>query len=367
MRIAVHAGSLKINRYETWIELARLHWQHTFYFFFDTETHYSDLPQNIIPVVITPAPTTPLKWRIWYNLKLPSALKKNTVNIFISEKFISLKTKLPQILMQPDLTFLHQPSLIDKKQIAYYKKNTLKFLERANAIIVNSLFLKKEIIAHFKISDKKIHVIFPSVNKLKPAPNEEREWIKEKYAEENEYFIYKGVISTEKNLVNLLKAFSLFKKRQRSKMQFLITGPRGEKYEEFVRSLQSYKFKNDVKVLSDAGAAESEKILACAYAMVYVPFYESEGIEVIEAMKCEVPLIVSDTEFLKEYCAHAVLYVKPNDINDIAEKMMLFFKDEQKRKEFIEKERLQMKIFENTNPNTMLFEIIKNTEELSSL
>ena len=367
MRIAVNAGSLKINHFETFIKLARLHSQHTFYFFFDTETNCRDLPQNIIPVVITPAATTPLKWRIWYNLKLPSALQKNTANIFISEKFISLKTKLPQILMQPDLTFIHQPSLIDKKQILFYKKNTLKFLETATAIIVNSLFLKKEIIAHFKISQTKIHVIFPSIKNLTPATNEEKQLIKDKYAEENEYFIYKGVVSMEKNLVNLLKAFSFFKKRQRSKMQLLITGPRGEKHEEFVRSLQSYKFKNDVKVLPHLAAKESEKILACAYAMVYVPFYESEGIEVIEAMKCEVPLIISDTEFLKEYCADAALYVKPDNINDIAEKMMLFFKDEQKRKQFIEKERLQIKVFENTNPNAALFKIIKETEEWSSL
>ncbi len=96
--------------------------------------------------------------------------------------------------------------------------------------------------------------------------------MKERYGDGNEYFIYKGIIGIEKNLVNLLKAFSFFKKRQRSKMQLLMTGMAGEKYEEFVRSLQSYKFKNDVKVLIDLPGSESKKMFASAYAMLYVPF-----------------------------------------------------------------------------------------------
>ncbi len=365
MRIAVNAGSLKTNALEIFIQLAKLHPQDTFLFFFDTENHSADLPQNITPVVIASATKIPLKWRIWYNLRLPAALKNNKADIFISERFISLKTKVPQILMDPDLTFVQQPSLLDKKQITFYKKNTPRFLEKANEIIVNSVFLKNEIATRYKISEEKIHVIYPGVKNLTPSTFEEKELMKEKYGDGNEYFIYKGIISIEKNLVNLLKAFSFFKKRQRSKMQLLITGAPGEKYEEFVRSLQSYKFKNDVKVLIDLPESESKKMLASAYAMLYVPFYESKGEEVIEAMKSGVPLIVSDTQFLKEYCADAALYVKPDDINDIAEKMMLLFKDEQKRKDLIERGKLQVSVFEKTNQTAALFEIIQKVEALA--
>ncbi len=94
-------------------------------------------------------------------------------------------------------------------------------------------------------------------------------------------------------------------------------------------------------------------------------FYESKGEEVIEAMKSGVPLIVSDTQFLKEYCADAALYVKPGDINDIAEKMMLLFKDEQKRKVLIERGKLQVSVFEKTNQTAALFEIIQKVEGLA--
>ena len=302
-----------------------------------------------------------MKWKIWYNLKLPAAFKKNNVDIFISESFISFKSKIPQILISPDLTYIFFPALIDKKQISFYKKNTLKFLNKAEWIAVNSHFLKNEIVSRYRIEEQKIKIIYPTIKKSSVSiSEEEREVIKEKYAEGNEYFIYTGIISAEQNLMNLLKAFSFFKKRQRSKMQMLITGKRGAKYDEFVRSLQSYKFRNEVKILEEVSPNETQKILASAYAALSVPFYECEGNEVIEAMKLQVPLIVSETGFLKEYCGDAALYVDPNKFNDIAEKMMLIFKDEQKRKELIQKGKLEIEKFSVKKEDEILFELIEN-------
>ncbi|MEO8820944.1 MAG: glycosyltransferase family 1 protein [Ginsengibacter sp.] len=368
MRIGVNGTSLNTRIFETFIQLAKLHPEHTFLFFYDTETNTSDLPQNIIPFVITPQATIPLKWRIWYNLKLPSALKKNKADIFISEKFISFKTKIPQILLSPDFTYIFQPSVIDKKHFLFYKKNTPKFLNKAERIVVNSHFFRNEIVDRLKIEEEKVKVIYPEIERIPdPMSQEEKEAIKEKYAEGNEYFIYNGIISTERNLVNLLKAFSFFKKRQRSKMQLLIAGKRGAKYDEFVRSLQSYRFKNEVRLLEEVTPNQTEKIVATAYSMLYVPFYESEGDDVIEAVKLEVPLIVSNTRFLKEYCGDAALYVDPNNFNDIAEKMMLLFKDEQKRKELIQKGKLQIEKFLNEKRSEILFELIEHEAKKNPL
>jgi glycosyltransferase involved in cell wall biosynthesis len=361
MRIAVNASSLRPKHFETFVQIAKLHPENTFLFFYDSEPNAASAAENIIPIVIKPQATISLKWNIWYNLKLPAALKKNKADIFISEKFISLKSKTPQVLLFPDLTYIFHPALIEKKQLSFYKKNTPKFLNKAGRIVVNAHFLKKEIIERFKIDEQKISVIYPEIKSNHQAVSlEEKEAIKEKFAGGNEYFIYNGIISSEQNLVNLLKAFSFFKKRQRSKMQLLITGKRGEKYDVFVRSLQSYRFRNDVKIIEDVTPNEIGKILASSYAMLYVPFYESEGNEVIEAMKCGSPLIVSDTGFLKEYCGDAALYADPNNFNDIAEKMMTLFKDEQKRKDLIEKGKLQTEKFSDTKREGILLELFEN-------
>lgn len=115
--------------------------------------------------------------------------------------------------------------------------------------------------------------------------------------------------------------------------------------------------------MTDISALESEKILSCAYAMVYVPIFKSQPIEVVDALKCEVPLIVSSTPILKEYCGEAALFADPADFKNIAEQMMSLFKDEQKRKELIEKGKLEFKKFFGKKPEQILWEIINDVVE----
>jgi glycosyltransferase involved in cell wall biosynthesis len=227
-------------------------------------------------------------------------------------------------------------------------------------IVVNSHFFKNKIEQQFGIDQQKIKVIYPSlIKKICSTSEEEKIAVKEKYSDGNEYFIYHGIISMEQNLVNLLKAFSFFKKRQRSKMRLFFTGRPGLKYDEFIHLLASYKFKNEVMVKADESHSENERLLSCAYASLYVPFYESEGKVILEAMTWQIPLVVSNTGFLKEYCGEAALYTDPGNFNDIADKMMLIFKDEQKRHDLIENGTREIKKFTESGADNAWFEIIK--------
>ena len=369
MRIAVNATSFRKQTSEIdknssskiFFQLAISQPGHAFIFIFNKPYDPSlNFPQNVIPVVVGPEASGSIKWRIWYDIKLPAVLKKYKADIFLSEEFCSLKSKVPQILISPDLTFIYQPSFVNKKHLHFYKKYTPLFLNKADKIIVHSMFLKKDIINKYKINEQKIQVIYNELNKdFMPLSYEERELIKEKYAEGNEYFIYRGVISFQQNLLNLLKAFSFFKKRQKSKMQLIIQGNTGIQYEQFTDSLRLYRFNNDVKVLSDLTDKETQKVTAGAYAMIAVYSYETSSIFSLESMKCDVPVIVSSSGIFNEICGEAALYANPENVKDIAEKMMLIFKDEKMRKDLIEKGRLQVNQFLN-NKNPTLFEIIES-------
>ncbi|MEO5908579.1 MAG: glycosyltransferase, partial [Ginsengibacter sp.] len=339
MRIAVNVGSFKSHKsgkelnsvFEIFIQLTASQPDHTFIFIFDKKlSEEFNFPENATPLVIERKTDSPLQWKIWYNFKIPLALKKHKAEIFISEKMISSKTKIPQILISPDLTFIYQPLFFNKKYLRFYKKNTSRFFDKANEIIVNAVFLRTEIIARYKINDEKVKVIYPKISDdFKKLDAEEKMLIKEKYSEGNEYFIYKGIISPQQNLLNLIKAFSFFKKRQRSKMQLIILGNRGIRYDEFIESLRLFRFKKEVKVLENLPATESARIVASAYAMADIQVYQNSALSILEAMKSEIAVIVSPIEIFKEYCGNAALYADPENHKDIAEKMMEIFKDEQ--------------------------------------
>jgi glycosyltransferase involved in cell wall biosynthesis len=240
----------------------------------------------------------------------------------------------------------------------------LRFLNKASQVIVTADFFKKEIIKRFQINEEKIKVIYPAVdNGFKKINFEEKELIKEKYAAGNEYFIYKGTISPQQNLLNLLKAFSFFKKRQKSTMQLLVVGNYGINSAEFLESLRLFRFKNEVKVLAELTEKEIQKAVAAAYAMVYVPVYDDKPASVLEAMNCHVPLVISSIDNLKEYCGDAALFSDPQNHKDIAEKLMMIFKDEKLRKELIEKEAIQLKQIAGNKKDSDFFNLIKDVQK----
>ena len=365
----MNAGSFKSHESENelnsvfaiFLQLAASHPAHTFIFIFNKPfSEELNFPQNVTPVVLERKTDRPLQLKFWYNFKIPIALKKHKAGIFISEKIISLKIKTPQILISPDLAFIYQPLFFNKRSLRFYKKNTNRFFDKANEIVVSSLFFKNEIIERYKINEAKIKVVYPEISdEFKKLDIKEKELVKEKYADGNEYFIYKGVISPQQNLLNLLKAFSFFKKRQKSKMQLIILGSRGAKYEDFIESLRLFKFNKEVKVLENLHPAETAKIVASAYAMINVPAYLNSPQPILEAMKSEIAVIASPVQIIKELCGDAALYLQSENYKDIAEKMMLLFKDEQLRRQLIEKGNNRMKSFQGKRDPDFLFRLIE--------
>ncbi len=324
---------------EVFQRITKLHSKHTFIFIFARPFEGElNFPANVVRVVTGPQKNTSAKWFIWFNIKIPLLLKKYKADVFVSTDFCSLTTKVPQCLILHDLSFLRFPSFVKRGRLSFYKRYTPRSLKKSKTIITVSKFSKADIIEYYKVPQNKIQVAYPGINEIyQPVSMQEREIIKEKYAGGNEYFIYTGEIDPRNNLLNLLKAFSAFKKRQKSSMQLLITCEAEANHDEFVTSLRSYKFRNDVKLLACLPPDVNAKIIASAYAMVYAPFYEDFGTSLLKAMKCEVPVITSSTGVMPEICGDAALYASPENFKETAVKMMLLFKDEKLRKDLIEK------------------------------
>lgn len=229
---------------------------------------------------------------------------------------------------------------IKKSHLSFYKKYTPRFLNKAKSLATVSEFSKQDIIAHYKIDPDKIDVVFNAAKEIfKPLNDEERQATKNKYSEGKEYFVYAGAIHPRKNLINLLKAFSVFKKRQQSNLKLLLAGRLAWKYESFTRSLKTYKYRNDVVMTGYIEEEELAKIIGSAYALVYPSFFEGFGVPVLEAMQCDVPVITTANSSMQEIAKDAALYADANDYNDIADKMMLIYKNENLRIELIQKGR----------------------------
>ncbi|HYC39801.1 MAG TPA: glycosyltransferase family 1 protein [Chitinophagaceae bacterium] len=325
---------------ETLKRITRDHPEHDFLFIFDRPFDQRFIyGPNVQGIVQGPRARHPLLWKWWYNFAVPGVLKKYRAQIFLSpDGFCSLTTKLPQCLVVHDLAFLHVPDSLPPSQLRYYRRNTPRFLEQARVIVTVSEFSKRDICSQYPVDPGRVFVIPNAAREnFGPVTAGVKQEVKEKYTAGHEYFLYTGSIHPRKNLINLLRAFSVFKKMQRSSFRLVLAGRLAWKYESFLEALKSYKYRQDVLLTGYLGENELARLMASAYAVVYPSLFEGFGLPVIEAMRAGVPVITSSGTAMQELANGAALLADPRDPGKIAEQLMRIYKDEDLRSRLIEK------------------------------
>jgi glycosyltransferase involved in cell wall biosynthesis len=286
--------------------------------------------KNVTPVIAGPPARHPLLWKWWYDVRIPSILRKFKADVFVScDGFCSLRTKVPQCLVIHDLSFLRYPSFIKRSHLFFYKRYTPKFIKKAKTLATVSAFSKNDIIAHYKTDPGKINIVYSAAKDIFYPLNEtDKEATKAKYTDGKNYFVYAGAIHPRKNLLHLLKAFSVFKKRQQSDWKLVLAGRLAWQYDHFIESLKAYKYRDDVVLTGYVEEKELAKIIGSAYVLVYASLWEGFGVPVLEGMRSGVAVITSINSSMQEIAGDAALFANPADHTDIADKMMLLYKNE---------------------------------------
>ncbi len=329
--------------YETFKRIVSNNPAHQFLFISDKKNNQPVIEgANVKQIITGPATKSPLLWKFWFDIKVPAILRKYKADVFVTcDGVCSLSTKVPQCLVLHNLSFLQQPSFLQQSHLQFYKKNTSKYLDKAKSIAVISAFSKKAISTHYNKADSEIDIVFSGVNQIvQPINNEEKKIIKNKYTEGKEFFLYAGKMHPANNLINLLKAFSVFKKRQQTNMKLVFAGTITGKYKLFKESLESYKYRNDVVIIENAEENELVEIIGAAYGLVNPSLYEGFVSSVLQAMRCNIPVITAASTTMQEITKEAGLYVDANSFTAIADKMMLLYKDEKLRNELVQKGKL---------------------------
>jgi glycosyltransferase involved in cell wall biosynthesis len=325
---------------EVFSRLAAKYSEHKFLLVFDRPYDESFVfTPNCTPIVVGPAARHPVSFFYWYNIAVPAALRKFKPDIWVNPYgFCSTSSSIPQLLMVHDLAYLHYTKFIAWHQYYYYKWFTPGFIKKATNILTVSEFSRQDLINHFPKAATKISVVYPAARKgFRPISWEDKSQVKDGFSDGREYFLFVGGIHPRKNLLNLLKAFSLFKKWQKSNMKLLVAGRMAWQFEDLLEKIKTYKYREDLILLGALEESQLARITASAYALVYPSFFEGFGMPILEAMQSGVPVIASNTSSMPEVGVDAALYADPNDPDAIAKQMLLLYKDEKLRNFQIEK------------------------------
>lgn len=176
---------------------------------------------------------------------------------------------------------------------------------------------------------------------------EDRERVKGVIAEGKEYFLADITGAGVPAVVDLLKAFSLFKKRQLSNMKLVLMG---KGHPGVIEKLDSYKYRQDVCL--DPGVGRDEMV-GGAYGVVHLARRDSLGVDVLNAWKAHVPVITTEAE-----AGEAVLRVVSGDPVPLADGLKSLYKDEAFRGELVGKAALRAADLSLRQSVTMIWEAI---------
>jgi len=303
--------------------------------------------QNTSFQIVEQKSASPLLWKLWYNYKLPALLRKIKADVLINADGVcSLLTKVPQYVLVNELVS-QQQSWYPKKYKRFMLANQRAFFQKAAHVFAASDVLRQQIIQQYKIENTKTSMLYPFTDeRYQPVEWIEKEQVKEQYTQGKDYFLCIGPLQQRSNLINLLKAFSFFKRRQKSNMQLVIAVEHLGHDDGFIASLETYKYRKEVVLIENIAVQELCKITAASYAFVSPSWQENNFSNALNALQCSVPVILGDNETNRELFADAALYADPSSFEDIADKMMLLFKDETRRNQYIEKGLLRSQEFD---------------------
>ncbi|MCW3462126.1 glycosyltransferase family 4 protein [Chitinophaga nivalis] len=348
MQIAVIAACLRqdmpadTGRVATEIILAMCRQQpaHQFICFFDGDIPAGlNFPANVTTVVVPLKGEKPWHLYWWLEWQLPRAMKAYRPDLMIGlDGTLPLRSKIPGIILLRDLSFLRDAGLQPVLQQRRLKKNLDKYLARASRIVVLSDTVKEELSRHAPAIKDKIVRVTPGVSPLyQPLEWESREAVKREFTGSAEYFLVAGSLHPRNNIIPVLKAFSALKRRQRSNIRLVLAGSLTEAGADIATALQSYKFRQDVVWLEHLDESTLARLTGAAYALVYTARLDGLPLAVYAAGRCQVPVIALDGAAVREAGGEAVLYTDPANLDDLAEKMSLLYKDEQLRSRLLAK------------------------------
>ena len=277
--------------------------------------------------------------KFWTQIGLASEMMKNKPDIlFVPSYTIPQTHPVKTIVTIHGLEYKYFPECYSIKERLFLELNTLFSIKWSSKIIVPSESTKRDLIKFYKVDGDEIKVVYHGVRSQK--------FIKSKVhkVKNNEFnVLFVGRLEKRKNIVNLIKAFELLRRRHSRMLpaeqnyKLILVGKAGFGFSEIKKAIQESLFNKDIILKNYITEAEKDELYKKSDLFVLPSFYEGFGLPILEAMNYGAPVICSNTSSLPEVAGDATLLVDPNNTQEIADAIGKVFRDDGLRNKMIEK------------------------------
>ncbi len=274
---------------------------------------------------------------------------KVKLDLFIcfNYELISLSPDLKKIVVAHDLSFVINLAWSSFKR--RFKQCKLmspeKFFKEADSVVAVSENTKRDLLDIFKITEKKITVIYPGVS-VPPSVTPAEAGV-QKFNLPQKFILCLGTIEPRKNVLGIVKAFEIWQEKSALAKDFylVLAGFKGWSSSAVWRAIGRSPYKEKIKYLGAVSEEDKFSLYRLAKLFLSPSFYEGFGFPPLEAMTNGIPVIASANSSFPEVLGDAAYLVNPYDINDMASGIEAVLSNDKIREQFVQKGLEQVKKF----------------------
>jgi len=234
---------------------------------------------------------------------------------------------------------------------ALYSSRTYS-ANNADIIITGSEFSRGEIVDRLGSDPNKVIPIYYGIDRGVFKPNKSETnlgRIRRVYSLPQRYLLTTGSYAPHKNHQTLVDAYNESSLPEQG-VGLVMVGPNdatGYKigYELIREQVKDLGIEDKVRMLPSVPIDDLVAIYNGASIFSSTSLHEGFGFTPLEAMACEVPVVVSNTSAMPEVCGDAALYASPTNSKEFAEHFSILINDEDLRSRLVGRGRLQVHQF----------------------
>lgn len=265
-------------------------------------------------------------------LGFSKGLREHQIALYHEQNYVPLSYDVPVVITIHDLSWIRYPGAHPVDRVRWLEKGLPRALEHARAILVDSEFIRKEVLSTFGVDRERVHVAhlgvprgFRPMSVVETAPT-----LGQLDLRHGSYILTVGTIEPRKNLGHILESHALLPEALRTRFPLVIAGAKGWHSSEMLTRLRS---QNDprIRFLGHVTSLELAHLYTGAALFAFPSIYEGFGLPPLEAMASAVPVIVSDRSSLPEIVGDAGETMDPGDPESTARRMIALLEDEARR------------------------------------
>ena len=307
----------------------------------------------------------------WEQIDLPRQAKRDGCDLLhCTSNTAPKRCALPLVVTLHDIIYMEKGFLqiLTGSGTAYQKFGNMyrrmvvpRVVKKADQIITVSDFEKKNIADYFGVRDERLQAVYNGVSEhFQPITNEVLlRQIKEQYKLPDRFFFFLGNTDPKKNTSGVLSAFSEYRKKAQEDYKLVMIDFDEDELAKLLDHIGDPTLRKHIHLLGYVVNSNLPAIYSLCEIFLYPSLRESFGIPQIEAMRCGVPVIASNTSAMPEVSGGAALLVDPYKPEEITRAIFEIQNNNNLRQSLIEKGIERSKQFSWKNMAEHVFEIYK--------